>query len=228
MYTAARLANSSGLLSNSDWIPMTGRAIHKVLTHIDWTDAFLRCGLGGSLEQFRPKLRNLLSGMDLSPKKPSTEELRMLLSKESASAKGNDWDSLILAFSAHVHTLPPDARPPHAANVALPTIPWTAEPPPARVCNAVVAAEDIQAGPLAPVNHFAALVDLPAAVSENVPVEPGIRQSSPVRNTRLATKKRAEQESQEFTESGASSSHAVPSSSTDAPRQRRRLNIMGS
>jgi len=225
MYTSARLRSSDSLLRNSDWVPLTGAAIHKVLTHVDWTNAFRRCGWGGDSKAFRPKLQEQVGDDPLQAGRPTEQELRSLLSKAvTKTGKNVDWASLILTFSDTVEQRPANALPPQAANHVLQEVSWTAAPPPKAVCHFNIPADQILSWPMQPVQHFEPLTSLPPGASTAVPWE-AVRLSSPVRNTRANVKRLRELDSQEPELTGGASSSSAPVQAPPAPRARRLLGL---
>ena len=163
---------------------MTGRAIHKVLTHVDWTNAFRRCGICDNMDRFRPSLRELLHHEPLVAERPDDEKLRRLINKTTSATRYNvNWSDLILGYADRVACLPANAvpLPGHAHTLSVAT--WDCQEPPVGVCQRMVSVDEVLRWPMAPVQHLEPLLALPAAVSQAVPLEPD-RGSSPVRNTR--------------------------------------------
>ena len=224
MYTTARLHAADGLLRNSDWVPMTGRAIHQVLTHVDWTNAFRRCGICNDVTRFRPILQNLLRQEPLVAERPNDQQLRCLLNKTTNPSTGYtvNWTSLILGFSDHVATLPADALPIPGGHHALTEVPWQCQNPPAGVCQRMVTVADALRWPMAAVHNLTPLLALPPAVSQAVPLE-AIRESSPVRNTRSQRRPLTPGLlDQEYSATASSSTAPAPSSQGGGASRRRR------
>ena len=184
MYASARLHAADGLLRNSDWVPMTGRAIHQVLTRVDWTNAFRRCGICDDMERFRLSLKELLHREPLVAERLSDEKLRCLINKTTSASRYNvNWSDLILGFADRVATLPADAVPVPGGTHALPVASWSCQDPPAGVCQRMATVNDVLRWPMAPVQHLEPLLALPPALSQPVPLK-AVRGSSPVRNAR--------------------------------------------
>ena len=76
---AGRNENVDGSLSVSMCLKALTQATSNIVVNRSWQHLFGRVGLDGSVDALRPGLRDLVQGADLSPRKPSIEELAEVL-----------------------------------------------------------------------------------------------------------------------------------------------------
>ncbi len=70
------LASPTGSWSWKEAVGVQAAAISEILSSRDWARVFGRIGLGGSMENLRPAVRDLVRSADLSPRPPTAEELQ--------------------------------------------------------------------------------------------------------------------------------------------------------
>ena len=76
---AGRNENVDGSLSVSMCLKALTQATSNIVVNRSWQHLLGRVGLDGSVDALRPGLRDLVQGADLSPRKPSIEELAEVL-----------------------------------------------------------------------------------------------------------------------------------------------------
>ena len=117
--TEARLEAADGKLMHGKWFRLVGKVTQDVLVKTDWQRTFSKCGLCRHLDQVRPQIRDILAmAPDLSPSKPSEEQLREIMNMPPRALNFHvaSWSNLVTGLGQTLLE-EPERKPSSAAQI---------------------------------------------------------------------------------------------------------------